>query len=72
MERNDIREKLKNTKFPFIMLDCSTDIPPKEEEMVNVTFCTRARLNPSLMASSWWRRQMQHTHAVPSAPSWKE
>lgn len=44
VERNNIRENLKNAKFLSIMSDGSTDSSVKEEELVYVRFCHKGKI----------------------------
>lgn len=44
VERNNIRENLKNTKILSIMSDGSTESPVKEEELVDVRFCHKCKI----------------------------
>ncbi|XP_038832092.1 zinc finger protein 862-like [Salvelinus namaycush] len=44
VERNNIRENLKSTKFLSIMSDGSTDSSVKEEELVYVRFCHKGKI----------------------------
>lgn len=44
VERNNIRENLKNTKFLSIMSNGSTDISVKEEELIYVRFCHKGKI----------------------------
>lgn len=44
VERNNIRENLKNTTFLSIMSDGSTDSSVKEDELFYVRFCHKGKM----------------------------
>jgi hypothetical protein len=44
VERNNIRENLKTTQFLSIVSDGSTDSSVKEEELVDVRFCPKGKI----------------------------